>query len=287
MATFGGLPNETLLQIIKETSADDFAALASCCWKFHSLAQGRSAYLKEKRAAVEDLVVGWSAWETSAIHPLTHLQDILEDDDNRFYTRVMKIGALDDGDLEDDGKKGPHKQAKALLLTNVKTRYGCQISALVAKVYNALLPHAAKTDMEGWIEDVKWGEPAAVVILLLALYPNLEVLYIYEPGQQWWRSQEWKNLFRSLTKTAMDLATNTLRIFNRLSEFHLRGEEDDGAEASAYMATPFMALPAMRTISGKNVDGWDIHWPYGTGSSKVTGLDFMVRTSSTQYTLLK
>lgn len=286
MTTFGELPNETLLQIIKETSAGDVAALASCCKNLHLLAQGRLAYHREKRRAVEDLVVGWDMWETSAVHPLKHLQDILEDDDSRFYTRVLNIGTLDDGDPENDRA---HKRAEAVLLADIKSRYGCQISAIVAKVYNALLPHAAKTDLERWTKHVKEGEePAAVVILLLALYPNLEDLYIYEPGQEWWRSHKLGNLFRSLTKTAMDPATNKLRIFNRLSKFHLFGIGDDGgAEANALMAAPFMALPTMRKICGCNADGRDIYWPYGTGASNVTELDLQVRTSPAHHTFFQ
>lgn len=57
MAVFGGLANETLLQIIMETSADDIAALASCCKHLHSLAQDRLAFHREKRAEADDVVV--------------------------------------------------------------------------------------------------------------------------------------------------------------------------------------------------------------------------------------
>lgn len=213
-------------------------------------------------------------WETLAIHPSKHLQDILEDDDIRFYTRVMRIGSLEYGDPEDDGEEGPHEQAKAVLLANIESRYGLQVSTIVTNVYNALLPYVAKTDVDWWIKHVIRGkEPVAVVILLLALYPNLEVLYIHEPGQRWWKNRKWGNLFRSLTTKAMD-PTTTLSIFNRLSEFHLTGLGDDGGmEANALMLTPFMALPAMRKIVGSVVDGRNFHWPYGTGASKVTALD--------------
>ena len=274
MPFLGGLANETLLQIIKETSAGDIAALASCCKQLHLLAQGRLAYHREKRATIEDVVVGYDMWETSAIHPSKHLQDILEDDDIRFYTRVMRIGSLEYGDPEDDGEEGPHEQAKAVLLANIESRYGLQVSAIVTKAYNALLPYVAKTDVDWWIESVIVGEEPAVVILLLAFYPNLEILYIYEPGQTWWKNRKWGNLFRSLTKTAMDPATNTLSIFNRLSEFRLTGVGDDGGmEADALMLTPFMALPTMRKIVGSVVDGRNLHWSYGTGASKVTALD--------------
>ena len=195
MSIFGGLANEILLQIIKETSADDIAALASCCKHLHFLAKGRLAFHRKKRATADDIVVGWDMWTTSAIHPSKHLEDIMEDDDIRFYTRKMKIGSLEYGDPEDDeigGVVGPHTQKKNALVANIGSKYENQLSDLIAKVYSAPLPHAAKTNLEKWTKDVvEGGEPAAVVILLLALYPNLKILHIYEPGQQWWKPEEW------------------------------------------------------------------------------------------------
>ena len=185
MPLFGGLANETLFQIIKEISPDDIIALASCCKHLYVLSQDLLAYHQEKRVNADDVVVGWYMWTPSAIHPSKQLQDILENDDSRFYTRVLKIGALFSGDPEDDwvnGVEGPHMQAKSALLADIRSQYGCELSCLIAEVYRALLPHAAKTKIGQWINSVKQGEPAAVVILLLALYPNLETLYIHDLG---------------------------------------------------------------------------------------------------------
>ena len=282
MSIFAELPNEILLQIIKETSADDIAALASCCKHLHFLAQGRLDYHRKKRAEAEDIVVGWDMGRTSAIHPSKHLQDILEDNDCRFYTKGMIVGSLAYGDPYDDEKTDEGRslaREKAALIDHIETKYGDEVTALVTKVYTALLPYAAKTGLNSWIEQVKWGEPAAVVILLLALYPNLKILFIYEPGQDWWKEVEYAevpygNLFQSLATTAMQPATNTLRVLSKLSDFRLTGDGDDGGlEANAEMITPFMALPTMRKILGEVVDGRNIRWLYGTGTSKVTVFD--------------
>ena len=282
MPDFVGLPNEILLQIINDTSAADITSLASCCMHVHLLARGKIAFFREKRAQAEDIVVGYDMWETSAIHPSKHLQDILEDEDSRFYTSVMKVGSLQYGDPDDDepGDEGAsHVRDKEALIDNVESQYGPQITALMAKVYNALLPHAAKTNLMHWKDEVIDGDPAAVVILLLALYPNLKTLHIYEPGQEWWKEEKsseavWGNLFFSLPATAMEPATNTLKIFSKLSDFRLIGlGEEDGLEANAKMVPPFMALPTMRSILGRVVDGRDILWPYGTGTSAVVVLD--------------
>lgn len=193
MPTFGALANETILQIIMETSADDITALASCCKHLHLLAQKRLNYLREKSAEFGEITVGWDMGPTSAIHPSKHLQDILDDNDCRFYTRSVIVGSLAYGDPEDDDgtDEGMSRaREKAALTNHIKTQYGDQITALVTKVYTAVLPHAAKTGLNSWLEQVKWGEEAAVVILLLALYPNLKTLYIYEPGQDWWKEVE-------------------------------------------------------------------------------------------------
>ena len=40
-------------------------------------------------------------------------------------------------------------------------------------------------------------------------------------------------------------------------------------EANAAMISPFMSIPAMRTIQGRGVDGRNIKWPYGTARSGV------------------
>ena len=78
-------------------------------------------------------------------------------------------------------------QAKTALLANIRSQYGCELSSLIAKVYRALLPHAAKTKTEQWTNSVKWGEPAAAVILSLALYTNLKALHIDDLGQESWK----------------------------------------------------------------------------------------------------
>ncbi|CAF9934816.1 hypothetical protein IMSHALPRED_009846 [Imshaugia aleurites] len=289
MRLFEGLPNEIVLHIIKETSPDDFPALASCCKHLHFLSQERLAYHKAKRHNADDVVVGRNMWRPSAIdpitpsaiHPIKHLQDILMDNDCRFYTKVMKIGTLsgeDPYDDEENGEEGPHMRAKTTLLAVIRSDYGRDISSIVARVYGALLPwgpHTAKTDMEQWTDSVKSGNPAAVAILLLALYPNLETLYIHEQGQQWWHDTEWGHLFRSLIKMAMTPIPNTMKILNRLSEFHLVGAgDDDDLEADAVMVVPFMALPAMCKIFCRDAIGRNVHWPYGTGTSGVTVFDY-------------
>ena len=83
----------------------------------------------------------------------------------------------------------------------------------------------------------------------------------------------WANLFRSLTATASDPSTNRLKIFSKLSMFYLAGEEDqEHFRDNLGQVTPFIALPAMRTVVCHNVAGYNVPWRYGVGTSNVTKL---------------
>lgn len=135
---------------------------------------------QSKRAEIEDVVVDRGSGKESAIHPLIHLQDIIEHDDLRFYTRVMKIGML--GNDEDNRTE--------TIIANISSRFGREIEALVAKVYSALFPSVSENvlrrEVTRWTDAVKRGRRPSIVILLLALYPNLKILHIYETYQVWW-----------------------------------------------------------------------------------------------------
>lgn len=139
----------------------------------------------------------------------------------------MKVGSLlhCEPDYDQPGDEGVSDAINSDALTDsITSQYGHQLTALVAKVYAALLPHAAKVNLEKWISEVICGEPAAVVVLLLALYPNLKVLYLCGLDQDLWKTERstpsvWGNVFPSLTRTAMEPATNTLKVFSKLSDF--------------------------------------------------------------------
>ena len=274
MSLFEGVANEIIIGIIKETSAGDIVSLASCCKHFSALAQDRLAFHREKRATAPDIVTGYNA-ETPKmiIHPSKHLQDILEDDDCRFYTRVMKIGSLEIINEDDiGGVEGHRKRANSTLVANVRTQYGHQVTALVADVYTALLPYV-DYDVEKWTNMIKEGSPAAVIFLLFTLYPNLKTLEIYEPEGTWSKEKKWGGLLLSLVSIAKRPDINKLRLFSRVSEFVLRGYDEESLEARARLAVPFMELPTMRKIFGHVVDGRGVQWTTGVGTSKVIHLD--------------
>ena len=295
MPVLTGLANEILAQIINATSAGDIASLASCCKRLHILAQKRLAFHKKQRDEAGRIVVGWGPWlSASAIHPLKHLQDILDNDDVRYYTRDMEIGLLSSEDP--NGQRFWYagtslEKEREAMIANIGSQYSIQISALVAKVYGALSPYASKTDLKKWTNKVICGEKAAVVILLLALYPYLESLEIHKTDQDWVteemsmeerdsiplarrKDDTWGNLFRSLTATAIVPVNNKLGIFSRLSEFQfLCSDDEPGMGTSALMLLPFMALPTMRKVVGLYTDARNLPWSYDTGTSRVTNLD--------------
>ena len=291
-----GLPNEMLLAIIKKTSAGDIGSLASCCHTLHNLSQETLSFHKKKRADAKKIRLGWPPFE-SAIHPLKHLQDILRNDDIRFYTKAIEIGYLgpvkvNSNRIRDErGNPGsPRLEEGRKFIASMKSQCERRISALVAEVYDALLPHAIKVDLKVWTDKVIAGERQAVVILLLALYPYLDELEINDARLAWFGEEKTieegesmsyenlnefacVNLFRSLTATAREPGTNRLKIFSKLSKFFLQGERyNEDFPDTLGPATPFMALPTMRMISCHNVAGFNVPWPYGIATSTVTNL---------------
>ena len=294
MSRFSDLIDDVLLIIIKKTSAGDISSLASCCRGLHYLSQERLNFHKERRAKAKEIFLGGappyaspysSGRSASAIHPLKHLQDIFENDDIRFHTRVINIS-----DLGPVDPRGPIMVDEKKFIASMKSQYERQISDLVAEVYHALLPHAIKISLREWTDKVISGEREAVVILLLALYPYLNILEIEDASLDWFNHEKakkeresmphehgneapWVNLFRSLTATASEPSTNRLKIFSKLSRFCLQGEEHQKHfQDNLGPVTPFMALPTMRRIRCHNLAGFNVSWPYDIATSNVTSL---------------
>lgn len=127
-------------------------------------------------------------------------------------------------------------------------------------------------DVNEWTNMINEGKCAAVIFLLLTLYPNLETLEIYEPEETWSKEKKWGGWLISLIRIAKRPDTNKLSLFSRLSEFALQGYDDVYLEARAQLVVPFMELPSMRKIFGRVVDGRDVQWTAGVGVSKVIRL---------------
>ena len=268
MSRFDGVANEIIIRIIEMTSAGDIVSLASCCKHFSALAQDRLAFHRKKRAEAEIIVTGLHPYWDDRYHPSKHLQDILKDDDCRFYTKVMNIGSLDfREDLDRD------EEADFTLVAEVQTRYGHQITALAADLHTALLPHIDEYDVEEWTRMIKEGKPGAVVVLLLTLYPNLETLQIYDPNETWMNAG-WGDFFFPLIEIAKNPGRNTLGVFSKISKLGLRGLRDGDLCSDILYAPLFMTLPTMRTILGHILDACELHWTAGMGTSNVTHLAF-------------
>ena len=268
MSLFKGIANEIIIRIMEVTSAGDIVSLASCCKHFSALAQDRLTFHRERRAEAEDVAVGYSWDDTDMIHPSKHLLDIFADDDSRFYVKVMKFGYLKDLDADMEDEERGYR-------TNVNNQYGPQVTALVTKVYDALLPYVANKVLKKWAKKAKSGDPEAVVYLLLASYPNLETLAIYGPELESWEDHgEWGELIPSLISFAQESRTKNPWIFGKLSIFKLEGGDiSEGHEAGLQQAVDFMKLPTVRTIVGSVVDGRRLEWDGGAGTSEVTALD--------------
>lgn len=276
MSYFLKLPNELIDQIINETSAGDIISLVCCNKHILALARRRLAFHKSKSAELGAVVVGSLRQGPSPnYHPLGYLKHILVDDEFRFYITVMIIGTL-----------GPETSAEDKeFFSRLLSPHEPQISALLETVRIAVLPYATETCIGRWMDGVKRGEKAAVVILLLVLYPNLAILSVQDPilcGVDVDISRE-KNesvglacgtIFRSLMATAMVPDTNKLKVFSRLSRFEwLYSYGETGVKANAAIALRFMALPKMGKIMICGIVGRNVSWPHDERTSEVSYID--------------
>ena len=250
MPSLLSLPAEIHLQIIEETDIYDLEALWTSCKTFHLYGAKDLRANHRKKALYHTIVVGRDNGSQSQTHPLLDLRDLLEDEDVRYYPKFMKINSLSYWDL---GNERYH--IKKAGIVGIIIKHGDCITKLVSELHRKLFPKAPKSDAMAWNRDIQRGKPAATVILLLALYPHLESLHIYIPGQDWWDAEYWK-LFTALTTAAMNPVTNTLGIFSRLSEFSLKGKKgaplrEEESEVEPF--NPFMALPTMRSLGARDV----------------------------------
>ena len=195
------LPAELLIEIIECTSAGDIGSLATCSKKFKKLAKKKLNFHRQMRAQAAKVVVGGNPLSLDLVgdgpmYPSKYLLDILEKHDSRFYTKVMEVGFLhtayqdekdgmDRNRAEEDSRKSRLRE-NAAVIARIKNIYSLQLSELFDNVYEAVKPYLGKIDFKLWTDYVTLGDAAAVVVLLLASYPNLKTLYIHDHGEEEW-----------------------------------------------------------------------------------------------------
>lgn len=272
MPSLLSLPTEIHLQIIEEIGIYDLEALWTSCKTFHFYGAKDLRANHRRKALYHTIVVGRDNDSQSQTHPLLDLRDLLEDEDVRFYPRVMKINSLSYWDLGDE-----RSHMKKAGIVGIIIKHGDRIRRLVSEVHRKLLPEAPPGDAIAWNKEIQNGRPAATVILLLALYPHLESLQIYISGEDWWDVEDWE-LFTALTRAAMNPVTNTLGIYSRLSEFSLKGKKGDPLRPDSAIEpfNLFMALPTMRSIEARDVEDRHVPRPRGRRDlSKVNDVKFI------------
>lgn len=188
----------------------------------------------------------------------------------------MEINSLEYGDPEDDevddSGEYSHTIRKDTEIDSIVERYGDRLASMVTEIHRKLLPNVPTVEAAVWDNRIQSGEPAATVILLLALYTDLDSVHIHDPGQQWWSSDDGA-LFTSLMAAATDQAINTSGIFSKLSDFTSNDDREwSETHSRAEPFSPFMALPTMRSIEAYDVEGRDVQWPWGTRFSQVTNV---------------
>lgn len=144
------------------------------------------------------------------------------------------------------------------------------------------------TWVPAWASKIVSGDPEAAACLLIALLPNLEKLRIVDD----WRYYESTPFYSTLDRL-LNAATDSnydltgLNSFKYLSEVGLHGS-DNGSGGDFHVGPIFSALPSIRTIKGRYLDGafgppgraYERELPDESGS-QITTLEFHQSAIST------
>lgn len=111
---------------------------------------------------------------------------------SKFYPHTMKIGSLGGYEAAIEAKQdpslrknGPCGRENAAVIAKIKNQYSRDFHEWVVKVCETALTDLMKNDLNVWTAHVFHGDAVALAVLLLALYPNLEILYIYDSDEEY------------------------------------------------------------------------------------------------------
>ena len=205
-------------------------------------------------------------WDEDAqirgVHPIVALRDFLLDEESALYPRTLIVGFIEEEeeDMPYEGDLDPEEgQIADSDLANIVAQLGDRLLPKVLEVTRVLRldssPHQTWTP--SWTSHIVSGDLEAVACLLITLLPNLEKLRIVDRCR-YSESPPFYWTLNCLLDGAMNSECNLtgLNSFKKLSEVGLHGS-GDGSGVDFLVGTDFSALPSIRTIKGRNVDGED------------------------------
>ncbi len=202
-------------------------------------------------------------WDEDAqirgVHPIVALRDFLLDEESALYPRTLIVGYIEEDILYDHDIDPEEGQIADSDLANIVAQLGDRLSSKVLEVTRVLRLDTGPTRLwnPSWTSSIVSGDLEAAACLLIALLPNLEKLQIVDK-YRYPESPPFYWTLKCLLAGAMNSECDLkgLNSFKKLSEVGLHGS-GDGSSLDFLDATYFSALPFIRTIKGRNVNGED------------------------------
>ena len=269
MPTLMDLPNEILISIINATESENIESFSTCCKLMHRLARHRLEEHKGKKSNFSTIFVKDDfvplpkpLCGTKYNKSSDQLREFFSDERNRFYPKAMVVN------LPAGGNRFLNEHDAIDGLDEVEQQLECRM----AEVNSMMGLDIGGIEAEEWGKHIKAGDPTAMLLLLLALLPNLEKLSVHNMGYlpRTLSASYWK-IMRLMTEAALEQKKDGLSFGGKLSQCKLTGNFFEHTETS--LVPFFMVLPSMRAIQGVELDMEDWPWLYAGAVSPVVDLD--------------
>ena len=206
-------------------------------------------------------------WDEDAqirgIHPIVALRDFILDEKNALYQRTLIVSHLED-DKEHvsrpdfDFEEGQIADSD---LVEIVAQLGDRLLSKVLEMTRMLRPDTSPISewtrdwARFWDADIVSGDLVAATSLLVTLLPNLEKLRLVESFRHYDTGPFYAILDSLLEATEdPDRDLTGLNSFKNLSEVGVHGC-DEYSGVDIHISRKFGALPSIRTIKGRRIDG--------------------------------
>lgn len=246
-----GLPNEILSNIIKTVRPDEIESFSQSCRLIHSLskdvlkehAANKKKYSKLTLSAV---VASPKIKNPKAIHPVFMLRDILQNDRVAFYPVEVVIRV---GDERWDQRKRLEAE-----VSRTFAQYDTEIFSLLSKS-----PYLRRFEVAQWHKRIGRGRIGAAVAFLLTILPNVQrITMTHHLLDDKYLTQMLDKLSRAVYNLSLDV--RRLTALSKVSDVKVEGMDVyhvfhySGLKDLCILGL-FAALPSIRSINGRSVDG--------------------------------
>ena len=288
MPNYLDLAIELQLLIISNIHLNDIENFTQCSKHIHKLCKDRLMEQYARKRHFSTIAVGHIdnlTWDEDqqirGVHPLSALRDLLAEPLNWLYTKTLIIGYKEEtGDVfnfEDEEEA----EVDEIELLDKLTHFRADSLILIKllEVQRCFYPKRGETvikqfpNTQRWFKAILSGDMEAAASLLLTTLPNLQTLRLVDRFHETWDPSFTVNLdklLRAALSKKHDLAA--INSFSQLTEVGMHGL-GEGSGANYEVLEGFMALPSMRNIKGRFIDGISFKRRFFQPSG-VTSLEF-------------